>query len=64
MSGEIIAGFIFCVNSAWWNVQCRLQHGFQEKDEGEADWKVAFTRQLKKVEEQGREEKGNENKIK
>jgi len=38
-----------------------LQHGFQGKDEGEADWKVAFTHELKKV---GRDEKGKENKIK
>jgi hypothetical protein len=37
-----------------------LQRGFQGKDEGEADRKVASTRELKKVEEQGR----NENKIK
>jgi len=44
-------------------VEC-LQHGFQGKDEGEADWKVVFTRELKKVEEQGRDEKENENKIK
>jgi hypothetical protein len=34
-----------------------LQNGFQGKDEGEADWKVAFIRELKKV-EQGRDEKG------
>jgi hypothetical protein len=30
-----------------------LQHGFQGKDEGEADWKVAFTHELKKVEKEG-----------
>jgi hypothetical protein len=34
-----------------------LQHDFQGKDDGEADWKVAFTRDLKKVERE-REKKG------
>jgi hypothetical protein len=27
-----------------------LHFGFQGKEDGEADWKVAFTRELKKVE--------------
>jgi hypothetical protein len=34
-----------------------LQPGSQGKDDGEADWKAAFTRELKKV-ELGREKKG------